>query len=291
MFLNLSFLGVNSFFLTPQPLLPTQTTYNKITIYSGNSGCTISKLWGRNTTISDSVINNYNISNYLPSFTPETYVLGLFANNLSVGNITNITNTIISWLIYRLDPNSSQLKFIKEVDVSVTSYEDFTTLLNNQYQYYLFAKSSDEISSPINTNSVVSNYFGHYFIDVDNSISYNFDTNVESGGMNIETDVTFYNTNNEFQTVSKGNLNCAGGNISAIMWDNNSSNCTYEQGNALIAQFREFVYSSRKKLYKNRRGEIFEVELYNLNFPQLNDNIKEQIYICTFSWKEIGNDY
>jgi len=68
MFLNLTFIGT-SHFASYTPVVPSAVAYNKITVYGD---CTIDKLWGRNEIISDSVIEAYTSTTYIPSWTVTT---------------------------------------------------------------------------------------------------------------------------------------------------------------------------------------------------------------------------
>lgn len=289
MFLGLSFIGT-SFFQSFNNSLPSLKTYDKLIFYAQNSGVTISKVWGRNILISNTTANSYNSSNYNPTFDSNTYMLSLFNNTLFSGNITGLDSPATSWILYRLDSNNNQLIFLAELDVNTTSYEDFRVLMGESYQYYLFAKNSTQLSDPIISDSVSADYWGWYLIDPENNISYQFDSNAQSNPLQLEQDITFYNTNNQYQLVSKGNMNSFTGQIQAIIWDGNGET-TYEQGNTIMAQLKEFLLSSRTKYLKDRRSRIWKIETFDYSEGQLNDAISEQVLVSSFSFREIGSVY
>jgi hypothetical protein len=284
MFLNLTFLGMSPFTSYTPTIVPT-TSYNKITIY-GNY--IVNQIWGRNELIDSAIIQAYTPTTYAPTWTQSTFILANLNDTLDGGNAGGLTNPITHWDIYRLKIGDTQSTYLTTVPVATTLYEDFKAILNEQYTYLLYGKNATEVGDPIQSFGIEPDYYGWFLIDEDNGIAYKFDTNVVSGSLNSEEDITEYAGNLEHSVFHRGKRKSIAGQIQAIIWDSNSS-ITYTQGNEILQQLKNFIFSDRNKLLKDRRGRIFRVETFGYSENQLDDRIPQQIIQCSFNFKEIGN--
>jgi len=286
--------GLGNFFLgvTPlqsfNPVVPPGVSYDKITFYGGNTGTTIDSVWGRNEIIDDEVIEGYNLVTYIPEWTTSTYMLALFDNTLDAGNISGLTSPILTWQIFRQDPDQTQLRLLAEVDVSETSYEDFRALVNNNYRYLIFGKSATEISNPLTSGFITPEHYGWFLIDATDEIPYKFDLNTTSGSNQTDEDYTEFNTNNRTNSFSRGNRNAKRNTVSAVIKD--ETQClTIDQTNELLNQFNTFITSTKTKYVKDRRGRIYKVFTFGESEPQWNENILDQLVRVTFSYVESGD--
>lgn len=285
MFLKLNFLG-----LTPvvgyTPIQPVIPAYDTIKIYGGNTGCTIDKVWSKNELINQAILDAYDKNTYSPIWDAYTNVISEFNDSLESGNIFGLSSPILYWDIYREDPDSSQLTFLDSVDVSVTSFEDFKALVGSTYKYYLFGRNANQLTEPIESNEIESDYWGYYIIDTDNNIAYRFDADSQSSDFTTTDDFTEHPTNLKYNAVSKGTRDFIGGSIQAIIRTENISD--FIQPNLLLSQLHEFISSSRPKLLKDKRGRIWNVETYGYKERQLVEGLAEQILISEFNFIEVG---
>lgn len=286
MFLNLNFTGL-SFVTSLNPTLPVPSKYNKITIYGGNTGSIISKVWGRNKLVSEQDVSDYDILTYKPKWDSDTYGLSEFFNNLDMGNITGLINKMTQWDISRKATGEKISTHLTTVDVDTKTHKDFTAVSSKDYNYYITAKNDEEISSPV-VASVTPDYYGWFLIDEEKGISYKFDANLESGNLGYEEDVIWYNNNTEYPVCSKGKHNPMTIQIKAILFDpiNLDNPYSYEQSNQILAELKEFIKSSRTKILKDRRGRIWRGETFGNNENQLHDGLEQQIVVTSFTFKE-----
>jgi ribosomal protein L17 len=286
--------SLGTFFLGVTPLqsfnavLPPPVAYDKVTYYGGTTGTTIDSIWGRNEIIDDTTLESYTLANYEPQWTLTTYILSLFDNTLDAGNIVGLTSPILSWLVFRQDPDQTQLRFLKELDVSATSYEDFRALTTKEYSYLVFGQSATELSNPLTSNAITPDHYGWFLIDADDEIPYKFNLNAVSGSNQTDGDYTEFNTNNRTNSFSRGNRNAKRSTVTAVIRD--ETDCTtVDQTNELLDQFNTFITSTKTKYVKDRRGRIYKVFTFGESEPQWNDSIQEQLVSVTFSYVESGD--
>lgn len=287
MFLKGNFLGVTPLFGAIS-IIPSVTSYDTFKFYGGVTGAIFSKIWGRNIIISADEFNDYTYETYLPSWTTETYMMAMFNNSLNAGNIENIVGEVQSWYLYRKESTSTSLEFLKILSSSNITYFDFNVLNTKKYTYYLFVQDATILSSPILTNEETSDYYGWFLIDTDNNRTYHFDINFEGGNKTHVDKYTEHKTNNKVNAFTRGTTFFIEGSINAIISrDNLRTDIQYT--NEDLASLAEFVNSERPKLLKSRRGELYNVFTYDYKETLLNKNLGENIYISSFSFKEVGD--
>lgn len=288
--------GLGTFFLGTSPLqsfnpvVPPSVSYDKITFYGDTTGATIDSVWGQNTIVPDATIEAYSPVTYNPEWTTDTYMLALFNSTLDAGNISGLTSPILTWQIFRQDPLQTQLRFLGEVDVSQSSFEDFRATLGNNYRYLIFGKSATEISNPLTSGFIVPEYKGWFLIDADDEVAYRFNLDIASGSNQTDEDYSEFATNNRTNSFSRGNRKAKQNTISAIIRDE-SQVLTVDQTNELLDEFNDFIVSTKTKYVKDRRGRIYKVFTFGESEPQLNDNIQDQIIVVSFSYVESGEVY
>ena len=283
-------LGTSSF----KAFIPTSTSddvYDKLTIYATGQTSIIGGLWGRNKVITEDTIAGYNPITYIPMWGVTTYILGLFNGSTAAGNVEGISNPITNWDLFRLDPDSTQLVHLAELDVDTVEFIDFKALLDNNVRYYLFAKNDTEISSPIISDFITVDYSGHYLIDEENEVSYRLDIETTGASSTYEGNVTEYETNNQYVTVSRGNKNILRKTVKGIIRDEDLTDSDIVQENSLLEAFRSFVYSDRPKLYKDKRGRIYRVQTKDYKEPVFHEKIEEQLVYSEFTIVEVGDVY
>jgi hypothetical protein len=298
MILGFSCLGVSSLTNTAKPQLAVKS-YDTVRIYGAGK---FEKLYGTHQEMSSSTIqgettqnvtimmDSYTIVSFDPVWDANTYLLAKFNDALSSGTVEYIDSAITKWLIYRKDNNNTLLTYITTVPNDVTSYYDYSVTKGNAYIYYLFAANDTEIAAPIVSSSVACDYWGWFLVDVDNLVSFAFDSNFEGGDLTGEEQYTEYQNNLAYSIFTRGQHNAFAGTIQAIIWDHNT-NITFEQGNAILAQLREFILSGRTAYLKDRRGRMWKVFLYGYRETPVNNAIPEQIIGCSFSFKQIDDEY
>lgn len=285
MFVNLSYFNLTPITNNPLPSFKSKT-YNGIKIYGQG---TFHKLHGRNITIENNDLELLAVD-YNPSWDADTFVLSTFNGSLSSGTIEYINSEVTRWLIYRKDNNNSLLKLVDEVPAYTTSYNDFSVTKGNEYTYYLFATNDTEISAPLVSERIACDYWGWFLINADDKKSYQFDSNFEGGSLTSEEYFVEYQNNTPYSLFNRGKHKSFSGQIQAIIWDVNSP-ISFEQGNAILAEIRDLIHSNKNTYLKDRRGRMWKVFLYGYSENLLHKDLAEQIISCTFSFKQIDDEY
>ena len=271
---------------------PEISGFNKIT-FGGTSSMTISNIWGQEyvggennwAPVTQEYLDSYNPFN--SSWTQYTYLLADFSNGLEGGAIQDI-GQIESWSLYRWDNKSNQAVLLGSFDEGTTQYIDYTNLLNTNYRYLLYAYGEDGMSPAFQSILVTPDYYGYFLIDVDNNISYKFDTNFSGGDLQQNTDYAAFKTNNKYQTYNVGDLQYISGNISALVRYANSDNYVNNTV-GLLENLRDFVKDGTKtKILKTRKGEGWYVFTYDYSDAVINQAIGAQPVKASFSFDVIG---
>lgn len=263
--------------------------YSSITFNGNNTGIILDSIWGRNMTITKEYFDSLSLITYKPSWTLNTYLMALFENSLSAGNIVNTDSYFDEWAIYRRTDNNEQLEFIDSIPIESVRYKDYTALIGHEYQYYIFAKSDNVLSSPLISDIIKVNYDGNYLIDVNNQKTYILNINVESGAITQNEEYTMHNVNNKYNVFMKGNNQYFSTNISGILTSSVDSEGVINNSVEILQEFNDFVHDNNiLKYYKNRKGQIFNVFTSDSNMSVLNDNIGSQPMVVSVTVTEKG---
>ena len=283
MFLKMNFLGVTPL-IGYSPQKPEFSDYDKVTFYGNSSGCIIDEIWGRNIKYNAKMIDDLVGSVYEPKWDDTTYLLARFNNNLNGGNITNINTKIKNWLIYRRDIDEGHLNYVDTIDVGKSSYTDYKALRGKTYQYYMYAQSDTELSSPITTNEVECQYYHWCLIDQIKNAVYHFKYNFSGGNLSTEESWQEYQTGSQYNTFVRGETNYLVGTVQALVVENT---VPFKQSADYIDMFRECICSDREKYIKDAKGHIFKVFTYGFADTGLceSDDIPRMI---SFNFKECG---
>lgn len=256
--------------------------------YGGSTGSIFSKVWGRNINITETDFDNYNIGTYIPSWDNDTYMLCKFINNIEGGSITSVIGYIESLLLYRQLQGDNNLELSSLLTTNAVEFIDFNVINNEVYTYYLFAKGSDSISSPITTDAIQSDYYGWFLIDTELNKSYQLDINFSGGNKLYVENFTEYETNNTNKIFTRGENFYLDISLSGIFSKNNlKEDIKFTNGD--LSSFSEFVNSVRPKLLKSRRGEIYKVIVTEYKESLLNSALAENIYVANIKIKEVGD--
>lgn len=264
--------------------------YSSIIFSGNNTGIILDALWGRNMVITKEYFNSLNLTTYKPSWTLNTYLMALFEDSLSAGNIVNADSYFSEWAIYRRTDNSEQLEYINSIAIENTTYKDYTALIGHKYQYYIFAKSDDVLSAPLISDEIQIYYDGNYLIDVNNQKTYILNINVESGSISQNEEYTMHNVNNKYNVFMKGNNQYFSTTISGILTSSVDTEGTINNDVEILQEFNDFVHNDNiLKYYKNRKGQIFNVFTSDASMSVLNDNIGSQPMVVTVTVTEKGD--
>lgn len=283
MFLKMNFLGMTPL-MGYSPKQPNFVDYDSITFYGSYSGCVIDSVWGQNIKYSKKMIDDMIDKGYDPLWNDSTYLLARFNNNLNGGNITNINTIIKDWIIYRRNVDENQMEYVATISAEQDSFTDYKALRDKTYQYYMYAQSDTELSSPITTEEVECQYYHWCLIDIEKNAVYHFKYNFTGGALTVEESWQEYQTNSQYNTFVRGKPNYLVGSVQALVAE---SMMPFEQSADFIDQFRECICSDRVKYLKDAKGHIFKVFTYGFADTGLCDS-DDTPRMISFNFKECG---
>lgn len=256
--------------------------------YGGTTGAIFSKIWGRDIGITPTEFNNYNLTNYIPSWESDTYFLCDFDNSVDAGNIISDIGVMENLLVYREEVGSNILEYLNTLELNEVDFYDFKVVSGYVYRYHLYVKGSVSISNSISTDAIQSDYYGWFLVDINNNRAYHFDINFEGGDKIFIEDYTEHETNNLNNIFTRGGNFYIDGTLGTIISkDNLKTEIQYT--NEDLLSLAEFVKSDRPKILKDRRGNIFRVLVYGYEEKVLNVAIGENIYSVSINFKEVGD--
>lgn len=279
MYLNGYVLGVS--YLSNTQSTPTKRAFSKITIH-GNA--TIDKLHVKEVVLSNEELLQLNFTG-TRIWDSDTILLAEFEGALGAGNITNLVNPITQWEINRKEISETAFKKLGVVDGNKSTFTDWTTQANKEYVYNIFALTDTEVGEPLETESIKTDYYGWYLIDKESGISYEFNLNIQSGGIENVTDMAIYDGYTKYPSFSIGQRDYIKGSLSAIAGDILTNGKLY-QPTDYLDDLRAFINNGKEKILKSRKGHIWNVMTTNYREAPLSDDVQEQPYTISFDFIE-----
>lgn len=270
-------------------------SHNKVEIY-GLSYCDYIWIYNQKATQQeiDSVVSNYNE----PEWINNTLLLALFNDDINGGNVTNLQENILSWLIYRQELGSSVLEYVTEIPADKTDLVDYNVENNKYYKYIIFPTTENTIGVQFSsddytytnwwdwvllglTQSKVDNLF---YVNTKNIWRFELDVQGQPLAQNI--DVAERNSNLKYTNWSFGKKNYLTGGLTGYL--GRIDNGEYIDSANMREKFSEFLGNNSLKLLKDRKGNIFLIDIVDSNFKFL-DEVESQPLTVTFSFVELGS--
>jgi len=268
--------------------MPPKYAYDKVEFYGQNVGIQLNDIWGRNIEITDDMIDSYINGDYNPIWDNDTYMLATFNNEtLDAGNILGLSGTFSYWTVYRNNLSTPTAELVGTYPKEIKALRDYAANKKEIYEYQVFANTDRQVSLPLPSNQILHDYEGYFLIDMDNSIAYRINVLTTDNGKTLNMIRTEYQTNTQYPTVSVGQARYISGGVGGLLLTD-SNDVTSNTIN-ILSQFREFIYSNRRKLLKNRKGEMYSVSTYDYSESVIDNGIISQPCLCTFSFSEVGD--
>jgi hypothetical protein len=300
----------NNGFLINSSIIQTNNTdvtlnNQSYTGFTFNGNCIIDSICIQNYGKSDTEVLNTSVST-LPDWTPSVIFLSSMNNSVEGSNITGLIDSPTSWSLYRKEVNGNELFKVCEVEPDVLSYIDYKCESNKTYEWYLFANSNTQVSSPIVTDKFTTNFYGYYLIDsvdVDdytnnNSVeSYMFDLNLSSDKVTNDNSMVRLQNFTKFDAIVIQNRNVRTGSFSSMLIPKVNGEYDFEgisNFNDMLQGLKDFLHNQKSKYLKTRSGNILKVitEGNSSTFDyQYNDSIGVQPVTVTIYWTEVAETY
>lgn len=225
------------------------------------------------------------------SYGANTILLAQFdSENLSAGNLINVSEPIEKWEFYRKEVGIDILSYLGEVEIldpSIkTEFVDISAAKNKTYEYVVFGITENEITESLTSEESLIDYYCHVFINPETNETYLFNLNTETTSITNETDINRYDGYNKYSAYSFGKRDFEVGSITAVIGDISIENSNLTQPIEKLNELRSFINNGKEKIYKNPKGEVFRVITRDSSRTLLNQWIKEQPYVVSLRWEE-----
>lgn len=233
-------------------------------------------------------------TNWLWDF--NTTAMCKYNNTINAGNLTDISESLTSWKIYRLNVTNGDTQYqlvCQTTDVTMTNIRDYMCANGNTYKFQIVGISDNYISESIYTQEVTANYHYWSLTDIYTKEVWLFQLNYE--GNNIESNYTVNSnvnitlTNSRYPIFNIGEQRYLSNTISALIGNvdlatGEYSNDTIKIRNSLV----DFLNNGNEKIFKNVRGDILQVQTYTNDFS-INNNPIEKPQTINFNIIEVGS--
>jgi hypothetical protein len=257
--------------------VPDKRSYSKITVY-GNA--ITDKINILDYELTNTELEAVDITDTL-TWSANTDLLAEFDNSLSGGNFLDLDIPILNFQIYRRESGATTSVLLDTIDPDVIQYIDYTAQPNKTYIYDLFAVTATQISEPLETASILSDFYGYFIIDPTDGTVFKFDMAVQSSDSQYAEDLTVYDTYTQYPAFSRGQRKYLNTTITGIT-GTLTSDKVLTQTVDYIDELRDFIHNGNEKIFKTRKGQIYRVETRNFRFKPFNDAVSDQPLLISF---------
>ncbi len=220
----------------------------------------------------------------------NTRILAEFNGDVTAGNISGVTDPITSFQLNRRKITDSTFSTLANLPASVREFNDVSAERNVSYIYEILAKSETEISEPILSEIVVSNYYNHILIDPSSALAFIFDSESRHSGYSVVDDHSRHDGYNKYSGHTFGDRDFTTGTVTAIVSDEDD---ICERNNLVqtigyLDQIRAFISNGNKKILKDRKGRITTIITFGYNQSIWINEDGNQLYKVSFSFEEVA---
>jgi hypothetical protein len=257
--------------------VPDKRIYTKITVY-GNA--IVDKIHILDSELTNAELEAIDITAAL-TWSSHTDLLAEFENSLSGGNFLDLDIPILNWQVYRKEQGGITSTLLDTISATDIQYIDYTAQPQKTYIYDLFAVTPTQISEPLETAAILSDFYGYFIIDPVLEIAYKFDMSTESGESAYAEDFTVYENFTQYPSFARGQRKYMSTTITG-MPGTLTQDKVLSQTVDYIDALRDFIHNGNEKIFKTRKGQIYKVQTSKFRFKPLNDAISDQPLLVSF---------
>jgi len=273
--LGLDSLLLNSF----SSSIPDKKIYN---IFEVRGNSTIDNLHLKNIEVLDADIIS---STTEEIYGVDTLLLANFENTLRAGNYLALSKPIDKWVIKRKKVGEFSVKTLGSVDSTTFEYTDYSQGNKQQYEYQVYPVDIDGTEGLAITTITSSDFYGWFLSDLNNTVVYKFDMEVNSDSIAINIDKKMYENFTKYPVFRTGKRKYHSGGLETIPYELNGVDINISL--ELLKLLEDFINNEDTKVLRNSKGEIFYVQTSDFNYKYM-DNIAEQPYTISFKFTEVA---
>lgn len=235
--------------------------------------------------------------NYEPSWDPDSRFLAAFNSTLTAGNVSDGGTPPEDWAIYRKPVNDTAMEFIGDVHgASVTIY-DYGAPNSVPVQYISFPSTASRTASYSISGVVVPQWSGWTLITLDPTDEaglykphqvFMFQLNLEVGDLSNNTTFNRMENFTRYPTIQRSSANYYAGQLRGLVGACDITGKYYDTLEMLEA-LRELTTDTRKKILKDYKGHVWEVELTSSMMFSTEQNLVQRMNSVTLQWAEVGD--
>ena len=257
-------------------------------------------IWVRNGQLSDEeleTILDVQTPDNSFEFGQDTLMLARYNNSLSAGTLET-DNEIVGWDIYKRKEDTTQLQFVKSIDITADFIVDHLIENGKRYVYYIFPKGETTMGTPIVSDPVASKVWNWVLFTATESTEQNvliathayiFQGNVDSGSLSNNGTSSVMNNFTQYPKIIKGTQNYKSGILKALIGVVDLQTNKYAEFDGLRDALLALSTSQERMFLKNRAGDIWEVTVHNTITMEVNDISPLQLNTVSLPWTEIAN--
>ena len=235
---------------------------------------------------------------YEPIWDEHTTFMAKFENTLRTGNLQPDGTPPTSWSIYRQKDGSDAMEFVTMVSGATATCFDYMPCNNTTYVYHSFAQTESGMSDDKTSKPITPLWDGWMLITLDETEEkgryipheiFTFSLNLELSDMSNNTGFNALETFTRYPIIQRSSSNHLSGQLKGLIGVVDCATGRYydtvEQADAI----REITTDTRRKILKDLKGHVFEVELSGSIIFTIEPNIYDEPYYATIQWTEVAS--
>lgn len=244
------------------------------------------------------------VNNFKPIKNISTTAMVTFENDQGGTDLKGVGNRAIgyTYTIYRERNNNGHLELLYRIDEGSLGFYDYGIKNNSKYKYYIFKESQlDNTSSYANESDIVCAFWRNYVLydlidkriennipiySVDENNIWQFDLQMQNGGITQNLNKTSYNTFGKYARTNKSNNSYASGTLTCLFGE--TSNFAYYEDADKLENWSEFINNGNMKLLKDIKGNAWIIDIMESSVKP-DDNFLEIPSTLSFSWVQLNS--
>lgn len=234
---------------------------------------------------------------YEPQWDEHSTFLAKFNNTLLTGNLQPDGTAPTTWAIYRQRANSEILEHVTTINGAAVVCYDYMPSNDETYIYHSFALTGNDMSEDMISAPVTTDWDGWKLITLEQVDDerfipheiFTFQYNLELGDMSNNTTYNKLETFTAYPFIQRSSANHMSGQLKSLLGVVNCATGelydTLQQAEAI----RALSTSHRRKILKDLKGHVFEVELSNSILFSVQPFLPHEPYAVTIAWTEIAD--
>ena len=235
---------------------------------------------------------------YEPTWNEHTTFMAKFENTLRTGNLQPDGTPPTSWSIYRQKNDSDAMEYVTTVGGDTAVCFDYMPCNNTTYVYHSFAQTESDMSDDKTSKPITPRWDGWTLITLDETEEkdryipheiFTFSLNLELADMSNNTSFNILETFTRYPVIQRSSSNHMSGQLKGLIGAVDCATGRYYDTVEQAAAIRELTTDTRRKLLKDLKGHVIEVELSGSILFSIEPNIYDEPYYATIQWTEVAS--